>query len=82
MTWRGAIARNPVGQRVPVYKFPINEFLFRCLGNDLPAHWIPAVQHSLDVFEVAGEGPGFVDVVVVTVGKHPAAVGAVLDGAE
>jgi hypothetical protein len=35
-----------------------------------------------DVFEVAGKGPGFVDVVLVAVRQDPAAVGAAFEGGE
>jgi hypothetical protein len=35
-----------------------------------------------DVFEIAGERPGFVDVVLVAVRQDPAAVGAAFQGGE
>jgi hypothetical protein len=56
--------------------------LFRGLGHDFPTHGVPAFEHGFDVFEVAGEGPGFVNIVRIAVGEHPAAVCAVFDGAE
>jgi hypothetical protein len=82
VAWGGAVSRYPVGQRVPVYEFPIDEFCFGGLGHDVPAHGVPAVEDLFYVFEVAGERPGFVDVVGVAVREDPAAVCAVFDGAE
>jgi hypothetical protein len=54
---RAAVAGYPVGERVAVDKLPVNEFGFRSLGHDAPAHGVPAVEHLFDVGEVPGERP-------------------------
>lgn len=82
MAWCGAVAADPVWQRVAVDEFPVDEFVFGGLGHDFPAHGVPAFEDFFDVFEVAWEGPGFVDVVLVAVRENPAAVGAAFEGGE
>lgn len=80
VAWCGAVATDPVGQRVTVYEFPIDEFVFGSFGYDFPAHGVPAFEDLFDVFEVAREGPGLVDVVLVAMREDPAAVGAAFEG--
>jgi len=79
---RGAVARHPVWKRVAVHEFPVYELVFGGFGHDAPAHGVPALEHFFHVGQVAGEGPGFVDVVLVAVREDPAAVGAAFEGGE
>ncbi len=75
-----SMGAHPRRQRVTIYEFPVHQR--RCLFDNRFAHRIPAFEYLVDFFEFSGEGPGFFDVVLVGVSEDPAAVGAVLDGAE
>lgn len=82
VTGRSTVTADPVGKRISIDNFPIDKLVFGCLGNNSPAHGVPAFKNFLHVMEITGKGPGFVDVALVSVGKDPTAVGAIFDGAE
>lgn len=71
---------DPGGQRVAVDELPVDEG-GRLFDNGA-AQGVPAVEDGEHVVELAGKGPRLVNVVLVLVRQHPAAVGAVLDGRE
>ena len=82
MAGRRPVTRHPVGKGIAIDQFPVYELGFGRLGHDFPAHWVPAFEDGADIFQVAGEGPGLVNVVRVAVSEDPAAVCAIFDGAE
>jgi hypothetical protein len=82
VSWRAAVTRYPVGEGVTVDKLPVDELGFGCLRHYAPAHGIPAVEHFLDVGEIARERPGFVDVMLVAMREDPTAIGAAFEGRE
>lgn len=57
------VVTHPSWEGVPVYKLPVNQR--RGFLNDCLAHWIPTVNHLVNVFQFSGERPRFFDISVV-----------------
>jgi len=73
---------HPRGQRVAIHQLPIDEALLGRLLDDARAHGVPGAHSLQRLAQAAGEAPALGDVVLVRVGQHPAAVGAVLERRE
>src|SRR5262245_54151369 len=77
-----AVGAHPGRQRISVHELPVYEVAVGRLVDDARAHRVPVLERLAHLTQLPRKTPRLLDVVLVRVRQYPAAVGAVLDGAE